>query len=188
MGILDVTGPENKQIYSGKQSDELYNGDLSSSHPLINSVTGEYYSDNNETYVPKYSNGEVAVNPNLLKEANSSENNDKSNNDIIGFGKSVFSTTCFACHQSDGKGIPNVFPPLVNSDWLKKNRAQAISTVIHGRTGEITVNNQKYVGVMPPQNLNDEQIAAVLTYVYQKFNNVNTTVHPDEVKKIRNSK
>lgn len=188
LGMLDVSGKENKQIYSGKQSDEIYSGDISLSKPYLNSVTGEYFQDKSETYVPKYSNGELPDNPALLKAANSDENSGNSKNDMTAFGKSVYNTTCFACHQSDGNGLPNVFPPLVNSDWLKKNREQAISTVIHGRTGEITVNGKKYAGVMPPQNLNDEQIAAVLTYVYQKFNNVNTVVHADEVKKIRNSK
>ena len=190
LGMLDVQGEENKKLYSGKQADEIYTGNNSSSQSNINPFTGEFNSDNNnnEGYVSKYSQGKASINPQLLKKTTPDENTGNKKNDLSSLGKSVYNTTCFACHQSDGKGIPNVFPPLVNSDWLKKNRENVISMVIHGKTGEITVNNQKYNGVMPPQNLSDEQIAAVLTYVYQKFNNINITVHPDEVKKVRNTK
>ena len=41
---------------------------------------------------------------------------------------------------------------------------------------------------MPPQNLNDKQLAAVLTYVYKEMNESSKTVSEEEVKKYRNSK
>jgi nitrite reductase (NO-forming) len=189
LGMLDVKGEENKEIYSGKQADEIYNGELSSNQSNINPFTGEFNQrDENGGYVSKYSNGENSVDPNLVKAASASETSEKSKPDFMSLGQSVYSTTCFACHQADGKGIPNVFPPLVNSDYLKNNKAAAIKAVVHGKQGEVTVNGKKYNGVMPAQNLNDEQIAAVLTYVYKKYNNSNVTVSVDEVKKARSSK
>jgi nitrite reductase (NO-forming) len=61
-------------------------------------------------------------------------------------------------------------------------------TVINGRQGEITVNGKKYNGIMPPQNLNDKQIAAVLTYVYSHWGNSGKKVTEQEVQKIRGKK
>ncbi len=33
-------------------------------------------------------------------------------------GKAIYSAKCSACHQSTGKGLPGVFPPLDNSKWV----------------------------------------------------------------------
>lgn len=57
-----------------------------------------------------------------------------------------------------------------------------------GRTGELTVNNKVYNGIMPPQNIDDTQAAAVLTYVYKKFLGKDIAVTADEVKKVRAGK
>lgn len=187
LGMLDVKGKDDKIIYSGKQADNIYSGYLSSGESNVNSLTGEITNQTGGSeYVSKFSNGDAPVDPKLLEAANKGEGNSKP--DFSSLGQSVYTSTCAACHQNDGKGMPNVFPPLLNSDWVKKNKEAAIKTVVHGRTGEIIVNNKKFNGIMPQQNLNDEQIAAVLTYVYKKFNNSNVTVTPEEVKKARKSK
>ncbi len=108
---------------------------------------------------------------------------------MFSVGQSIYSTTCFACHQADGNGIPNVFPPLLNSDWLKSHsKADAIGNVVHGKTGELKVNGKTFNGIMPPQTLDDGQVAAVLTYVYKKFNGRDVKITQDEVKKIRAGK
>jgi nitrite reductase (NO-forming) len=108
--------------------------------------------------------------------------------DIVAAGKQVFSTTCFACHQPDAKGIPNVFPPLAGSDFLNANKERAIGIVLHGKTGPVTVNGKQFNNIMPAQNLSDNQIAAVLTYVYHSFGNSGKTVTKNEVSKVRNEK
>jgi nitrite reductase (NO-forming) len=38
---------------------------------------------------------------------------------------------------------------------------------------------------MPPQNLNDQEVAAVLSYVYSQWGNSGKTVSAEEVKNIR---
>jgi len=98
-------------------------------------------------------------------------------------GEALYKSNCVACHQADGKGVAKTFPPLLNSDFLKQKEA-TIAQVIYGKTGELVVNGEKYNNTMPPQNLNDEEIAAVLTYVYTHFND-GGTVTEDEVKAIR---
>lgn len=97
-------------------------------------------------------------------------------------GKAVFTRTCIACHQATGVGIPGAFPPLAASDYLNKDVNRAIKQVIKGSNGAITVNGKVFNGAMPPQNLNDQDIADVLTYVYSSWGNNKSKVTPAMVK------
>lgn len=100
-------------------------------------------------------------------------------------GDEIYKNNCQACHQVNGEGISNTFPPLAKSDFLS-NKEQVIAQVINGRKGEITVNGIKYNNVMPPQPLSDSEIAAVLNYVYNNFGNTGEEdISVDEVKAVR---
>lgn len=103
----------------------------------------------------------------------------------IAFGETIFTTNCVACHQPTGVGIPQAFPPLAGSDFLNADKIRAIKTVSGGLQGSVTVNHQEFNGVMPAWNLTDEEIANVLTYVYNNWGNSKLEVTPDEVKKNR---
>lgn len=103
-------------------------------------------------------------------------------------GKAIYTKTCVACHQATGLGIPNAFPPLAKSDYLNKDTNRAIKAVMNGLHGPITVNGKKYNSAMPTQNLKDDQIADVLTYVYSSWGNNNTKVTPAMVKALRGKK
>lgn len=102
-------------------------------------------------------------------------------------GKTIFESSCFACHQTNGQGLPGAFPPLAKSDFLNNNKNKAISAVIHGLEGKITVNGKEFNSVMPAQVLSDEDTANVLTYVYSAWGNSKKVVTPEEVKAIRAS-
>ncbi len=99
-------------------------------------------------------------------------------------GEAVYLKTCVACHQADGGGLSGSFPPLAKSDYLA-DKERAILQVIKGKSGEMVVNGMTYNGVMPPQPLNDEEIAAVLTYVYSSFGNTGGAITAAEVKAVR---
>jgi len=99
-------------------------------------------------------------------------------------GKDVYNRTCVACHQPNGQGVPGTFPPLAKSDYIA-NKENTIRQVLKGSSGELTVNGNKFNNTMPPQQLSDEEVAAVLTYVYGSFGNSGGTVTPDEVKQER---
>ena len=99
-------------------------------------------------------------------------------------GEDIFKKTCIACHQANGEGIANTFPPLAKSDFLA-NRENVIHQVIKGKTGELVVNGTTYNNTMPPQALSDEEISAVLTYVYSSWGNSGGAVTVDEVKAVR---
>jgi nitrite reductase (NO-forming) len=103
----------------------------------------------------------------------------------IARGKMVYTSVCMACHQPEGQGIPKAFPPLAKSDYLNADPNRAISTVLHGLQGKVTVNGEAYQSIMPQLGLNDEQVANVLTYVYNQWNNSGIEVLPEHVKEVR---
>lgn len=100
-------------------------------------------------------------------------------------GKNIYSRTCVACHQASGNGIPSVFPPLAKADYLNENVERAIDIVLNGKSGEITVNGEKYNSVMTAQNLSDQEVANVLTYVYNSWGNNGSEVTEAMVKSRR---
>lgn len=158
LGMLKVSGEPQVAIYSGKQKDEVYFGRDNPSDAILKAAI---------------LNGVSVPNKKMSKE------------EILAFGKTVFTSTCQACHQADGKGLPNVFPPLAQSDYLLKDKERAISTLIKGLQGEVIVNGKKFNNIMPPQVLDNVQIAAVLTYVRNSFGNKSDIVTPQEVEKVR---
>jgi len=152
LGMLKVTGEENKKIYSGTTQEGIY--------------------------LPE--GGNIQNMPEGKKEAKSTVA--KTVPEQIKSGKAIFGTTCFACHQSEGQGVPHAFPPLAKSDFLNADPKRAIQIVMRGLSGEITVNGQKINSVMPSQNLSDDEIADVLTYVYSSWGNNKTVITPTMVK------
>ena len=109
----------------------------------------------------------------------------KSQQERIERGQKVFATVCAACHQANGQGIPDKFPPLAGSDFLNADKNRAIKTLINGRQGEIVVNGRKFNNSMPMLPLGDEDIASALTFVYHSFGNSGKTVTPQEIKALR---
>ena len=109
----------------------------------------------------------------------------KNKSERIKFGERAYLANCVACHQPGGIGIAGVFPPLAKSDYLNADKKRAIQVVMNGLEGPITVNGQKINGVMPRLGLSDEDIANVLTYVYNSWGNSGQEVTPSEVKAAR---
>jgi mono/diheme cytochrome c family protein len=109
----------------------------------------------------------------------------KSKAEKIVLGQRLFTSICAACHQPTGLGRPNLFPPLAGSDYLNADKNRAIKVVIFGRQGEVVVNGMKYNNNMPFFPLSDQDIANVLTYVYNSFGNSGLEVTPEEVKTLR---
>ena len=100
----------------------------------------------------------------------------------IAAGEALFAGTCSVCHQSDGSGLANVFPPLAGADFFLADSSRAIDIVLNGLTGPITVNDQSYDSVMPPMSqLNDDEIANILTYALNSWDNDGGTVSREEV-------
>ncbi|MFC5437076.1 copper-containing nitrite reductase [Rhodanobacter umsongensis] len=157
LGILKVDGPENKSVYSGKEVDSVYLGDRAGSN--LQAVT---------TAATAHAAGT------LTKE------------DQIAAGKQLFAGTCSVCHQANGEGLPNVFPPLAKSDLLAADPKRAMTIVTHGLTGKVTVNGHEYDSVMPPMSqLTDDEVSNILTYVLNSWGNPGGQFSKDDVAKAR---
>lgn len=155
IGMLEVTGEENKAIYSGKENELVYEAEGST----IQSIPGE-----TAAAIPKATTFEERMN----------------------MGATVYKRNCQACHQATGKGVKGAFPPLAGSDYIAKPEP-AISAVVNGLSGEITVSGEKYDGVMPKLGLSDEDTANVVTYITNTWGNKGTEVTPAQVQKVRSS-
>jgi len=94
---------------------------------------------------------------------------------------------CAACHQASGEGIENVFPPLAGSEWITGPAIIPIAIVLHGLEGEIEVKRKKYNGAMMAWSsvLNDEELAATLTYARSQWGNRASPVTAAQVAAVR---
>jgi mono/diheme cytochrome c family protein/glucose/arabinose dehydrogenase len=101
-------------------------------------------------------------------------------------GKQTFAGLCAACHQTTGKGLDGLAPPLAESEWVLGDPERIVKVVMHGLRGPIKVKGVSYSYDMPAAGfLTDEQIAGVLTYVRREWDHEADPVSVDLVKKVR---
>ncbi|MEI6233399.1 MAG: PVC-type heme-binding CxxCH protein [Planctomycetota bacterium] len=99
---------------------------------------------------------------------------------------------CATCHQLNGQGLIPAIPPLTSKEWLVGNDERLIKFVLKGLMGPVNINNRHYdtsKGTPPMTGfeglLNDNEVAAVLTYIRQSFKNDYDPIKPEAVKKVR---
>ncbi len=114
---------------------------------------------------------------------------------IYAKGREVFhrDAHCATCHQPNGNGLPNIYPPLsgFKNPWLA-NDDRLIKLVLKGLWGPMQLNGQNFspTNGVPPMlgfagMLTDEEIAAAITYVRQSFGNDLPAIKPAQVAKWR---
>jgi nitrite reductase (NO-forming) len=157
--MLKVDGDDNLSVYTGKEVDNVYLGDKVAAQDLV-AVT-----DVTQARVA----GTVTT------------------EQRIEAGKVLYNGTCSVCHQQNGEGLAGVFPPLAASDFLNnESKRKSVEIVLNGLTGPVTVNGTTYNSVMPPMSqLNDDEVADILTFIYNSFGNDGGEVSSDEVAGIR---
>jgi nitrite reductase (NO-forming) len=156
LGMLKIEGPDVKTVYSGKEVDADYLGDKVASSTAVATAAASLQRG--------------VVDPKQQ----------------IAAGEVLFKGTCSVCHQPAGQGLPNVFPPLAKSDYLMANKQRSIEIVLNGLSGAVQVNGSAYNSVMPPMSqLNDDDIANILTYVRNSWGNQGAAVLPAEVAALR---
>ncbi len=158
LGMIKTSGPENKAIYSGKEVDSVYLGDkVVSAAPVAAAATAT-------------AGGTLTLQQQIKA------------------GEALYNGTCSVCHQSNGAGLPNVFPPLAKSDFLNADKTRAINIVLNGLNGPVTVNGAKFDSVMPPMSqLNDDEVANIVTFVLNSWGNKGGTVTAADVAEVRKS-
>jgi mono/diheme cytochrome c family protein/glucose/arabinose dehydrogenase len=107
-------------------------------------------------------------------------------------GKAIYEKDgyCITCHQDDGAGLEaSGFPPISRSEWTTGSEERLIKLSLKGLLGPIEVRGKKYPGQVPMTQfeglLNDEDMAAVLTYVRNSFGNKASVISAEKVKEVR---
>ena len=93
-------------------------------------------------------------------------------------GAQQYTAACAGCHQANGAGLTGVARSLVRSRWVLGSPGQLVRIVQHGKEGEM---------LMPPvgASMNDEQLAAVLTYIRRSWGNDALPIAPAQVSEVR---
>jgi nitrite reductase (NO-forming) len=168
LAMLKVQGAENTLVYSGKEVDEVYLGEQ---------APEGYAAAQKIATLEKKIEETIQQTPTITALTKEMQ---------LEKGKRVYMQNCSVCHQPEGQGLPNVFPPLAKSDFLMADKARSIGIVLRGLSGPVVVNGTRYDGVMPPQvTLTDEQIAHVLTFIRNNWGNTGEAVSTEEVKRLR---
>lgn len=102
--------------------------------------------------------------------------------ELVAQGKEIYSTTCVACHQANGQGLPNTFPALDGDEkYVLAPMKEQILTVLNGHPGTAMAAFR--------DQLSDVQIASVITYTRQAWSNAgkgaDPVVQPSDVKALR---
>ena len=107
--------------------------------------------------------------------------------EVMTLGQQNFAT-CMACHGADGKGLKAgpmlMAPSMVGSKLLLADNVDVpIEILLRG----IAKEDAKYAGMMAPLGgaLDDEKLAAVLTYARNSFGNSASQITPEQVAKVR---
>ena len=104
-------------------------------------------------------------------------------------GKATFAI-CSACHGLEGEGMYHLNktgPPLAGSEWVTGPVANLIAIQFRGLSGPIEVKGETYnpVAPMAALPLDNDSIAAVLTYIRNSFGNQASPVTPEQVEAMR---
>lgn len=87
-------------------------------------------------------------------------------------GESLYNTHCENCHQSDGKGLGALIPPLAQADYLEKNQDKIACIIRYGYADTMVVNGTAYP---PPmlgiETLSDFQITNIINYINHAWGN-----------------
>jgi len=94
--------------------------------------------------------------------------------ELVARGEKVYASNCVACHQATGKGAPPAFPPLAGSKIVNGPGQGQIDLVLNGKPNTAMVAFGK--------QLNDTEIAAVITFTRSSWGNKASEVQPAEVK------
>jgi mono/diheme cytochrome c family protein/glucose/arabinose dehydrogenase len=101
-------------------------------------------------------------------------------------GKTLYTAVCAACHQPHGQGQDGLAPPLEDAEWVLGSEERLIRIILQGARGPMTVKGKVWELDMPGLGVfNDEQIAAILTYIRREWGHAASPVDPGSVAQIR---
>ena len=105
----------------------------------------------------------------------------------IARGKTVYLQRCMVCHQADGGGVPKLNAPLDASTAVNgSDISKLVKYIVKGLNDRIEIDGEYYANAMPAaDDLKDQQIADVLTFIRSNWSNKAGPVTLAQVKQIR---
>lgn len=106
----------------------------------------------------------------------------------------LFKNTCQGCHGADGNGVKSLAPPLNKSNWVVGDKDRLIPIILYGLTGPIKVSGKLYQapeinGDMPGignnNKLTDEEIAQLISFIRNSWNNKAEKVNKEDIAEAR---
>jgi mono/diheme cytochrome c family protein len=100
------------------------------------------------------------------------------------WGQRLYAHYCGACHGADGQGRAGVYPPLAQSEWVVGPVARLNRIMLQGPTGPYNVNGVRFSNDTMPafgQQLDDERIAAILTYTRSSWGHRASAISAQQV-------
>jgi mono/diheme cytochrome c family protein len=102
-------------------------------------------------------------------------------------GRQIYARECAMCHGDEGKGSAPAYPPLANNQSIEMaSPVNPIRMVLNGGYAPGTRRNARPYG-MPPfaQILDDDEVAAVVTYIRVAWGNRGTPVTAAQANQLR---
>jgi mono/diheme cytochrome c family protein len=107
--------------------------------------------------------------------------------ELIKLGANLYGKHCVECHKANGEGAPLAYPPLAGNRAITTHSAiNSIRIVLNGGYPPSTDGNPRPYG-MPPFGpfLNDQEVAAIVSYIRASWGNRAEAVSPFEVGRYR---
>lgn len=102
-------------------------------------------------------------------------------------GAQIYADECSGCHTSNGQGIAGIFPALNGSSALQQNDPTSLLHVVLRGARNAGTDKAPTAPAMPAFAwvLNDDQVAAVVTYIRNSWGNAAPPVNASTVHKTR---
>lgn len=196
-GDLDDTQKEAARLAMRRQSVSLLSSDFGSYDPgtwygreLVEVINRVASSPNRPALTALESSAAESIRP-LIKDALAKAPEtapvEEALPEHLTAGRDAYMKHCIECHQANGRGVPDTFPPLEGSEWVTGNPRTLLRIMLGGLAGPIEVKGVKFESVMPGHShMPDEEIAAIASYVRHAFGGKREKPFPEEeVKALR---
>lgn len=164
---------------------------LKTGHNRITAATGPM-AEEIEHSTSKLKDEDLAAMATYLKSVPGSADSPaplKADDPVMIAGQAIYRDQCAACHQIDGKGVPQLFPSLAESSGVRSRDATTLIRIVLRGARSVATKQEPTAPGMPSfgHQLNDEQIAAVVSYVRNAWGRPAPAVAPGGVSKMRHA-
>jgi mono/diheme cytochrome c family protein len=182
----DITG--DVRLGLGRWSEEDVVAYLKSGHNRVTAATGPM-GEVVTLSTAKMTDPDLAAIATYLKSLPGSSQAPSAPTDrsIMAAGAAIYRDQCSACHGLDGKGVNELFPSIADSSMVRSDDpTTSIRLVLRGARSVQTPSQETGPG-MPSygKQLDDTQVAGVLTYMRNSWGGTAAPVTPAQVSKVR---